>query len=45
MPPFTYSETDTFRTPGTYPYYCTVHGAMMTGTITSQVGATGARHP
>jgi plastocyanin len=31
--PFTYSETDTFMTPGMYPYYCTVHGAQMTGMV------------
>lgn len=22
-----------FTTPGTFPYYCTVHGAMMTGMV------------
>jgi len=27
----TYSHT--FPTAGTFPYYCTVHGAMMTGTV------------
>ncbi len=34
-PGATYSQTDVFRTPGTYPYYCTVHGAAMTGTVVS----------
>src|SRR6185437_3745831 len=29
---FTYSFT--FTSAGTYPYYCRVHGAMMTGTVT-----------
>jgi plastocyanin len=29
--PHTYAHT--FITPGTYPYYCTVHGAAMTGTV------------
>ena len=29
--PFTYSYT--FATPGSFPYYCTVHGAMMVGTV------------
>src|SRR5437870_733747 len=33
-PPFTYSET--FMDTGTFPYYCTVHGATMTGTVTVQ---------
>ena len=28
----TYSRT--FNTPGTYPYHCTIHGAMMSGTVT-----------
>jgi plastocyanin len=32
--PFQYSQSDVFMTPGTYPYYCTVHGAQMTGTVT-----------
>ncbi len=27
------SFTYTFPTAGTYPYFCTVHGAMMTGTV------------
>ena len=26
----------TFTTPGTYPYFCRVHGVAMTGTITVQ---------
>jgi plastocyanin len=26
----------TFNSPGTYPYYCRVHGIAMTGTITVQ---------
>jgi plastocyanin len=30
-PPFTY--THTFPTAGRFPYYCTVHGAAMTGTV------------
>jgi len=29
-----WSGTCTFATPGTYTFYCTVHGAEMTGTIT-----------
>lgn len=28
--------TYTFTTPGTYPYFCEIHGAQMTGTITVQ---------
>jgi plastocyanin len=28
------SFTHQFPTVGTFPYYCTVHGAMMTGTVT-----------
>jgi plastocyanin len=28
------SFTHAFPTAGTYHYYCTVHGAMMTGTVT-----------
>jgi plastocyanin len=32
VPPATFSKT--FTTPGNYPYYCSVHGSMMTGTIT-----------
>lgn len=28
------SFVHTFPTAGTYPYYCSVHGAMMTGTVT-----------
>jgi plastocyanin len=31
----TYSQTDVFKTPGTYPYFCEVHGAAMTGTVIS----------
>jgi plastocyanin len=26
----------TFPTAGTFPYFCTVHGSMMTGTIVVQ---------
>ena len=26
----------TFQSPGTFPYFCTVHGSMMTGTIVVQ---------
>lgn len=26
--------THQFNTPGTFPYFCSVHGSMMTGTIT-----------
>ena len=29
--PFTFSHT--FTTPGSFPYYCMVHGAMMVGTV------------
>ncbi len=32
--------TCTFTTPGTYTYYCTVHGAAMSGTITVKVPGT-----
>jgi plastocyanin len=43
--PATYSHT--FTTPGTFPYFCQVHGAMMTGSVTviaasSTGGTTGA---
>jgi plastocyanin len=38
-----WSGTCTFTAPGTYTFYCTVHGAEMTGTITVTAGgATGA---
>jgi plastocyanin len=30
-PPYTYAHT--FSTVGSFPYYCTVHGAAMTGTV------------
>jgi len=32
--PFTFDHT--FPTAGTFPYFCEVHGAMMSGTITVQ---------
>jgi len=32
-PPFTYSQTAAFNTPGTFPYFCEVHGALMTGSV------------
>jgi plastocyanin len=31
-PPFTYEHT--FGAAGTFPYFCTIHGAAMTGTVT-----------
>lgn len=34
MPPSTFSRS--FTTPGTYKYYCTVHGGAMTGTVVVQ---------
>jgi plastocyanin len=37
--PFTYDHV--FSAPGTYPYYCTVHGAVMTGTVTVMATTTG----
>jgi plastocyanin len=33
FPPFTYSQSAAFSTPGTFPYFCEVHGAAMTGTV------------
>ncbi len=33
-PPFTFSHT--FNTAGSFPYFCVVHGAMMTGTVVVQ---------
>src|SRR5438445_728401 len=38
-----WSGTCTFTQPGTYTFYCTVHGAEMTGTVT--VAAAGAPPP
>ena len=38
-----WSGTCTFTQPGTYTFYCTVHGAEMTGTVT--VAAAGAAPP
>jgi plastocyanin len=35
-----WSGTCTFTTPGTYTFYCTVHGAEMTGTITVNANGT-----
>jgi plastocyanin len=32
--PFTFSHT--FPSAGSFPYFCTVHGALMTGTVTVQ---------
>ena len=37
--PFTYSQT--FLTAGTFPYFCEVHGAMMTGTVVAGNGRGG----
>lgn len=31
----TYSQTDAFLQPGTYPYFCEIHGAAETGTVVS----------
>ncbi len=31
----TYAQTDAFRQPGTYPYFCMIHGAQETGTVVS----------
>jgi len=36
--PFSFSHT--FNTPGTFPYYCSYHGAMMQGTIVVQAAGT-----
>ena len=33
--------THEFPTEGTYTYYCTIHGAMMSGTVIVQTGGTG----
>lgn len=33
--------THNFDTAGTYTYYCLIHGAMMSGTVTVQTGGTG----
>jgi plastocyanin len=42
-PPYTY--TYTFNQTGNYPYYCTVHGASMTGTITVNQGGSNGTKP
>jgi plastocyanin len=45
-PPYEYSRT--FTTPGTYTYYCEVHGAAMTGSVVVSADAPGtpaAREP
>ena len=42
-PPATYSHT--FNTAGTFPYYCQVHGAMMTGSVVVLGGSTPSPTP
>lgn len=41
--PYTYSYT--FNQTGNYPYYCTVHGASMSGTITVNQGGSNGTKP
>ena len=33
----------TFTTPGTYPYHCTIHGSVMSGSITVLAGPSGMK--